>query len=94
LLGTENVIDAILKLFVNAQYQIDFCGNSEYPLKASSLELIKNARLDAKKRGIKLRYIIEITNENISYCKKLMKTVELCHLNEIKGNFGIIDGTQ
>jgi two-component system sensor histidine kinase VicK len=94
LLGTENVIDSILKLFVNAQYQIDFCGSSEYPLRASSLELIKNARLDAKKRGIKLRYIIEITNENISYCKKLMKTVELCHLNEIKGNFGIIDGTQ
>jgi two-component system sensor histidine kinase VicK len=88
------VVEKILNSFAEAQHQIDFCGNSEFPLTASSLELIKYARLNAKQRGIKLRYITEITNENISYCEKLMETVELRHLNDIKGNFGIIDRTE
>jgi hypothetical protein len=47
---------------------------------------------EAKNRGVKLRYITEITEENISYCKELMKyVVELRHLDGIKGNFGIGD---
>jgi signal transduction histidine kinase len=92
--GPQNVVNAILNSFSQAQCQIDFCGSSEFPITASSLGLIKYARLNAKKRGIKLRYIIEITNENISYCENLMETVELRHLNDIKGYFGIIDRTE
>jgi two-component system sensor histidine kinase VicK len=33
------------------------------------------------------RYIIEITKENIDYCKELMKIFELRHLDNLKGNF-------
>jgi hypothetical protein len=46
-----------------------------------------------KDRGIRLRFITEITKDNISYCKELMKTAELRHLDGIKGNFGIVDET-
>ena len=34
------------------------------------IEPIKNAFLDAKSRGIKLRYLTEITKDNIAYCKE------------------------
>jgi hypothetical protein len=32
--------------------------------------------LSAKKRGVRLRYITEITNENISYCRQLLTMVD------------------
>jgi hypothetical protein len=38
-----------------------------------------------------LRFITEITNENISYTKDLMEIVELRHLDGVKGNFGVSD---
>jgi signal transduction histidine kinase len=44
----------------------------------------------AKNRGISLRFIIEITKENLQYCKDLMKiTDELRHMDEIEANFGL-----
>ena len=44
-----------------------------------------------KNRGVKLRFISEITKDNLSYCKELMKIGEVRHLDEVKGNFGIAD---
>ncbi|HET7390524.1 MAG TPA: HAMP domain-containing sensor histidine kinase, partial [Nitrososphaeraceae archaeon] len=49
---------------------------------------IKRSFVDAKNRGVKLRYLTEITDANISYCKELMSIVdEVRHLDGIKGNF-------
>ena len=41
-----------------------------------------------------MRYITEITNSNIPYCKELANLVELRHFDGLKGNFGIIDGKE
>jgi two-component system sensor histidine kinase VicK len=48
------------------------------------LDPIRNAFVDAKNRGVRLRYLTEITAENISYCKELLSTVvsEMRHLME------------
>ena len=40
---------------------------------------------------MKIRYIVDIRKDNISYCKKLLKVVELRHLSGIKGCFAIRD---
>jgi two-component system, OmpR family, sensor histidine kinase VicK len=58
------------------------------------VEAIKEARINAKDRGVKFRYITDITKYNISYCKQLIKqfNAELRHLDEVKGNFEINDG--
>src|SRR5215467_4626681 len=54
------------------------------------IESIKRSFIDAKSRGVKLRYLTEITDANISYCKELMSIVdEVRHLDGIKGNFMI-----
>src|SRR5215467_6274930 len=54
------------------------------------IESIKRSFIDAKSRGVKLRYLTEITDANISYCKEMMSIVdEVRHLDGIKGNFMI-----
>jgi two-component system, OmpR family, sensor histidine kinase VicK len=51
---------------------------------------LRDAFLDAKKRGIKIRYLTEITKDNLRYCKELMPLVEeFRHLPGIKGSFYI-----
>jgi signal transduction histidine kinase len=63
--------------------------NYTRPQLAIGIEPIKKAFLDAKSRGVQLRYLTEITKSNILY-KELMKIVhELHHLDGIKGNFMI-----
>jgi two-component system, OmpR family, sensor histidine kinase VicK len=47
--------------------------------------------INLKNRGIKLRFIIEITKDNLGYCKDLLNIAELRHVDNIKGNFGIAD---
>ncbi|HET9357616.1 MAG TPA: HAMP domain-containing sensor histidine kinase [Nitrososphaeraceae archaeon] len=52
--------------------------------------VLRRAFEDAKRRGVRLLYITEITKENLAYCKQLMPMVdELRHLDGIKGNFYI-----
>jgi hypothetical protein len=53
---------------------------------------ITRAHYEMKERGVKIRYITEITKENLSYCKELMNFSEVRHLDEVKGNFGVLDG--
>jgi hypothetical protein len=52
------------------------------------VESIKEARIKAKNRGVKFRYVTEVTTKNISYCKKMIKYfgAEIRHLDDVKGN--------
>ncbi len=84
----DKVIDAELEFFANSKKRIDTCMNYTRPSLAVILEPIKKAFLDAKDRSVKLRYITEITRDNIAACKELVTIVEeLRHLDGIKGNF-------
>jgi hypothetical protein len=50
--------------------------------------VVDKIRLDASKRkDLRQRYIFEITKENIHYCKSLMNTAEVRHLEEHEANF-------
>ena len=40
---------------------------------------------------MKFRYVTEITKDNISYCKEMLKFAEIRHLDGVKGNFEISD---
>jgi two-component system, OmpR family, sensor histidine kinase VicK len=57
-------------------------------------EPIWSGLLSLKKRGVKMRWVTEVTPDNISYCKKMMEVGELRHLDGIRTNFGIADGKQ
>jgi signal transduction histidine kinase len=90
LYGTENVINEELRFFSKTKIRIDTCMDHTRPSLAIEIESIKRAFLDAKSRGVRLRYLTEITNANISYCKELVSLLnEVRHLDGIKGNFMI-----
>jgi len=44
------------------------------------------------RRGVTIRFITDVTKENLINCKELMNFSEIRHLDEIEGNFGILDG--
>ena len=84
------VINTLLQVLSNAQYKIDICGNSKFPSKILSFYSVNNLILDSSKRtNTRQRYIFEITRENIDYCKKLIKKIELRHLDENEANFAV-----
>jgi hypothetical protein len=88
LYGTDNVINAELEFFYRTKDRIDRCMNYTRPQLAIEFEPIRKAFIDAKSRGVQLRYLTEITKDNISYCKELIPLVdEVRHLDGIKGNF-------
>jgi len=91
--GDENIIRDTLEVYSVLTNSLDICNDSNGP----SMFVIPNhpvtkAYRELRERGIRLRFIAEITKDNIVYLKELMKNCELRHLDEVKGNFGISDG--
>ena len=88
--GVDTVMNTVLQFLYQTDGKIDACVDYTRPSLAIDIVILKKAFLDAKKRGVKLRYATEITKDNISYCKQMMTMVdELRHLDGIKGNFYI-----
>jgi two-component system, OmpR family, sensor histidine kinase VicK len=91
--GPENIINYVLRGISNVKVYIDNCIDSVSPsIFVIPNHPITNAYWELKARGIRLRFITEITKDNLPYCKELMKICDLRHLDEVKGNFGIADG--
>jgi two-component system, OmpR family, sensor histidine kinase VicK len=85
--GVETVVNTVLQFIDKTNNKIDACIDQTRPSLVIDIAVLKQAFLDAKKRGVYLRYITEITKDNLSYCKELMTMVnELRHLDGIKGN--------
>jgi two-component system, OmpR family, sensor histidine kinase VicK len=88
--GVETVISTVIEFLNQTSNVVYACVDQTRPILTLDILVLKNAFLDAKNRGIKLLYITEITKDNLTYCKELMKmTHELRHLDGIKGNFYI-----
>ncbi|MFL6340600.1 MAG: ATP-binding protein, partial [Nitrososphaeraceae archaeon] len=92
--GEENVMNAILR-FLSQAHRIDSCGDLKALSAAIGVEAYKKLLFDLRNRGIKLRYITEITKENIHYCKEMMKFAEeVSHVDGIKANFFFVSETE
>ena len=88
--GGERVIGTELRFLSEAKTKIDTCMDSTRPTLAIGIESIRKSFVEAKRNGVQLRYLTEITNENLSSCKEIIKIAdELRHLDGIKGNFMI-----
>jgi two-component system sensor histidine kinase VicK len=84
-----NVINTVIEFIDKSSSRIDACVDYTRPSLIVEIAALKKAFVDAKDRGIKLRYVTEITSDNVSYCKELINTInlELRHVYGIKGNF-------
>jgi len=75
----------ITDIIYNARKFLNICGDSTLP-KFILSDTTRNALEQAKRTGVIIRCITEITKDNLSYCKELMKFTEIRHLNKIVGN--------
>jgi two-component system sensor histidine kinase VicK len=84
-----NVINTVIEFVDKSSSRIDACVDYTRPSLIVEIAALKKAFVDAKDRGIKLRYVTEITGGNVSHCKELINTIniELRHVEGIKGNF-------
>jgi hypothetical protein len=89
--GTSNIIKRTLQRLSATSEKIDVCISASAPEGTVKAEQIFKEKIRLKKIGIKIRYITEITQRNLPYCKDLMLTAELRHMDGIKGNFSIVD---
>lgn len=65
------------------------CVDSSLP--PFSVGKVKQGYVEAKKRGVRILYITEITKDNMPYCKEIMQFAELRHLDGVRGNFAVSD---
>jgi two-component system sensor histidine kinase VicK len=88
--GSENVMNAISQ-FLSKANTINSCGDYKAPSANIQVEEYRKLLFDLKKRGIKLRYITDITKDNVKYCKQMMSefAYEIRHLDGIKANFSV-----
>ena len=74
----------------NANQELCICGDFTLP-DFILTERIRQALQDAKAKGTRIRLITEITRDNLSSCKQIMKFAEVRHLEKLVGNFAIND---
>jgi two-component system, OmpR family, sensor histidine kinase VicK len=88
--GVETVISTVIHFLNKTNNIVYACVDQTRPILTLDILVLKKAFEDATRRGVKLMYVTEITKDNLTYCKELMKmTDELRHLDGIKGNFYI-----
>ncbi len=83
------VVSTVIDFIDNATGRIDGCVDQTRPLLLNDIEALRTAFDEARKRGVKIRFVTEITADNITHCKELIKSSvsELRHLDGVKGNF-------
>jgi hypothetical protein len=90
LYGVEDTTKAIVKFIDKTNLRYNVYADSKTPSFVMNNEDIRTKFFEFKnKRGGYIRYITEITNENIDYCKQLMKVVDLRHIEGPRGVFRV-----
>jgi two-component system, OmpR family, sensor histidine kinase VicK len=89
LYGVNNTTNEILNFLSSAKTKMDICADYTWPSVAMGVDVFKKALLNIKDRGIKARFVTDITKNNLEYCKEALKIGELRHLVGIKGNFAL-----
>jgi signal transduction histidine kinase len=90
--GAEEVVNRSLEIIYSIENQCDLCIPSNGPISILSENRIREAYRDLKKKGIPIRIITDVTNDNLDSCEELSKIAEIGHLSEISGSFVIGDG--
>ncbi|HEX6282591.1 MAG TPA: HAMP domain-containing sensor histidine kinase [Nitrososphaera sp.] len=79
----------IIQTMSNILHRHDICVDADGPPVAMGIDWVKKCYVDAHARDVKIRFITEITKDNLAQCNQLMELVELRHLEGVQGNFGV-----
>ena len=91
--GIDYAINRGVQFMQNANEKMDLFGEKNGPsIIIEFPDIYKNNYIAAKKRGVKIRFITEITKENIHYCKKILNIVtEMRHLEGLTGGIAVTE---
>jgi two-component system, OmpR family, sensor histidine kinase VicK len=92
--GLETISKKSFEVLSRAKSTSDYCHDSKSPHTLVTNDQYFQMIKQLKAKGIRQRFITEITLENARYSKELANHVELRHLEGVKGNFGIVDGKE
>jgi signal transduction histidine kinase len=87
--GEEEAMKILLQAMANVKKEAVVCSDANSPAFSMGVEPVKKGFIDFKKRGVKIRQIVEITKDNLEYCKEFMNYVELRHMDTVKGNMAV-----
>ncbi len=89
--GLNAIVERTLNRLSNANKKIDACISGAAIAGIVKAKPVFDMTVSLKKKGVKIRYVTDITPQNILYVKELMKTAEFRHMDGIKGNYSIVD---
>ena len=84
----DEIASAIARFQSNIRKTWCACVESSIPAFSMS-DSVRKGYVRAKERGVRIRYVTEITADNLTHCKELMQFVELRHLAGVRGSFAV-----
>jgi two-component system, OmpR family, sensor histidine kinase VicK len=87
--GEEDAIRIFMQTIANVKEEAVICSDANSPIFSMSIEAVKKLYVAFRETGVRIRQIVEITNDNLHYCKEFMDYVELRHMDNVKGNMAV-----
>ena len=88
--GFEKIAEGSSQFLLNIKNILNVCV--EGTSLGATLQAYMENVADFKNRNVKIRFVTEVTKENLHFCQQLMRVAELHHLEGIKADFAVSDG--
>jgi hypothetical protein len=79
--GEENARKILLQTISNVQKEVLVCADSNSAAFSMDVASIKKGYSDFKRRGVRIRFITEITSQNLQYVKELTNYAQVLDIS-------------
>ena len=87
--GEEDAMKILVQAMANVKKEAVVCSDANSPAFSMALEPVKKVYIAFMETGVRIRQIVEITKDNLHYCKEFMEYVELRHMDNVKGSMAV-----
>ena len=87
--GEEDAMKILVQAMANVKKEAVVCSDANSPAFSMAMEPVKKVYIAFMETGVRIRQIVEITQDNLHYCKEFMEYVELRHMDNVKGSMAI-----
>jgi two-component system, OmpR family, sensor histidine kinase VicK len=87
----ESTMKMVIRCHSVVRNTADICSDYKGPKIFIDYEPVWSSYKRMKDRGVKIKFIIDVREDNVEYCKRLSEVGEIRHLEGFNGNFGILD---
>jgi signal transduction histidine kinase len=87
--GEENAMNILLKTMSNVKEEALVCADANSAAFSMNVAPIKKGYSDFKSRKVRIKFLTEITSQNLQCVKELMGYAEVKHMDAVKGNMAV-----